>query len=102
MLGIDSRSARGTWTAALVLLGLWLVYLVRSTLFIFMLAVLFAYLLAPLVNLLDRLLPSSRTRIRGRIRPDHAKPRVAIRSGRRKGCTSTNRAADASGACPAA
>jgi len=63
MLGIDSRSARGTWTAALVLLGLWLVYLVRSTLFIFMLAVLFAYLLAPLVNLLDRLLPSSRTRI---------------------------------------
>ena len=62
MLGIDARSARGTWTAALVLLGLWLVYLLRSTLFIFMLAVLFAYLLAPLVNLLDRFLPSSRTR----------------------------------------
>lgn len=63
MMGIDSRAARGTWTAALVLLGLWLIYQLRSTLFIFMLAVLFAYLLAPLVNLLNRLLPSSRTRV---------------------------------------
>ena len=62
MLGIDSRAARSTWTAALVVLALWLVYLVRSTLLIFILAVLFAYLLAPLVNLLDRLLPTSPTR----------------------------------------
>ena len=35
--------------------------MVRSTLFVFILAVLFAYLLSPLVNLLDRFLPS-RTR----------------------------------------
>ena len=62
MLGIDSRAARSTWTAALVVLALWLVYLVRSTLYIFILAVLFAYLLAPLVNLLDRLLPTRATR----------------------------------------
>src|ERR1017187_2656839 len=62
MLGIDGRAARITWTAALVVLALWLVYLMRSTLLIFILAVLFAYLLAPLVNLLDRLLPTSRTR----------------------------------------
>src|ERR1035438_89101 len=62
MLGIDSRAARSTWTAALVVLALWLVYLMRSTLYIFILAVLFAYLLAPLVNLLDRLLPTSPTR----------------------------------------
>jgi predicted PurR-regulated permease PerM len=62
MLGIDSRSARATWTAALVVLGLWLLYLLRFTLFIFMLAVLFAYLMAPLVNLLNRFLPGSRTR----------------------------------------
>jgi len=61
MLGIDRRAARYTWTAAAVLMLLWLVYLVRSTLFIFVLAVLFAYLLSPLVNLLDRVLPS-RTR----------------------------------------
>lgn len=61
MLGIDRKAARYTWTAAVVLLALWLIYLVRSTLFIFVLAVLFAYLLSPLVNLLDRALPS-RTR----------------------------------------
>jgi predicted PurR-regulated permease PerM len=45
----------------MVLLLLWLVYVVRTTLFVFVLAVLFAYLLAPLVNLLDRFLPG-RTR----------------------------------------
>ena len=61
MLGIDRKAAHYTWTTAAVLLLLWLVYLVRSTLFIFVLAVLFAYLLSPLVNLLDRALPS-RTR----------------------------------------
>jgi predicted PurR-regulated permease PerM len=62
MLGIDRDAARYTWTAAAVVLLLCLVYLVRSTLFIFTLALLFAYLLSPLVNLLDRLLPASRTR----------------------------------------
>jgi predicted PurR-regulated permease PerM len=62
MLGIDRSAARHTWTAALVVLLLWLVYLVRGTLFIFILALLFAYMLAPLVNLIDRVLPGSRTR----------------------------------------
>jgi predicted PurR-regulated permease PerM len=62
MLGIERHAARYTWTAAAVVLLLWLVYLVRSTLFIFTLALLFAYLLSPLVNALDRLLPGSRTR----------------------------------------
>jgi len=62
MLGIDRRAASYTWTAALTLLLLCLVYLIRSTLFVFILALLFAYLLAPLVSLLDRLLPTSRTR----------------------------------------
>lgn len=61
MLGIDRRAARYVWTAALVLLLLCLVYLARRTLFIFILALLFAYLLSPLVNLLDRFLPT-RTR----------------------------------------
>ena len=58
MLGIDRKAARYTWTAAAVGMLLWLIYLVRSTLFVFVLAVLFAYLLSPLVNLLDRALPS--------------------------------------------
>ena len=62
MLGIDSRAARCTWTAALVVLGIWLLYLLRSTLFVFILAVLFAYLLAPLVNLINRFLPGKWTR----------------------------------------
>jgi predicted PurR-regulated permease PerM len=61
MLGIDRRAASYTFTAAIVLLALYLVYMVRSTLFVFTLAVLFAYLLSPLVNLLDRFLPG-RTR----------------------------------------
>jgi predicted PurR-regulated permease PerM len=61
VLGIDRQAARYTWTAALVLLLMGLVYQVRSTLFVFILAVLLAYLLSPLVNLLDKFLPS-RTR----------------------------------------
>ncbi|MCU1238918.1 MAG: hypothetical protein JWP63_6885 [Candidatus Solibacter sp.] len=61
MLGLDKNAARYTWTAALVLLALWLVYILRSTVFVFTLALLFAYLLSPLVNLLDRALPN-RTR----------------------------------------
>ena len=62
MLAIDSRAARYTWTAVLVLLLLYIVYLLRTTLFVFVLALLFAYLLSPLVNLLDRILPTQRTR----------------------------------------
>jgi predicted PurR-regulated permease PerM len=61
MLGFDQRAARYTWTAAAVVLALVLIYLLRTTLFIFVLALLFAYLLSPLVNLLDRALPG-RTR----------------------------------------
>ena len=62
MLGFDPRAARWTWTAVIVLLSVWIVYLLRSTLFVFVLAVLFAYLLAPLVNVIDRFLPGKRTR----------------------------------------
>jgi predicted PurR-regulated permease PerM len=62
MLGIDPKAARYVWTAVVVVLLLYLVYLIRWTLFIFILAVLLAYLISPLVNLLDRHLPASRTR----------------------------------------
>src|SRR4051812_43209069 len=57
MLGIDRTAARYTWSAAFVLLLLALIYQVRATLFLFTLAVLFAYLLSPAVNMLDRALP---------------------------------------------
>src|SRR5437879_4493137 len=62
MLGIERTAARYTWTAAMVILLLYLVYMLRSTLFIFALALLFAYLLSPLVNLLDRAIPKKGTR----------------------------------------
>jgi len=62
MLGIDRQAARWTWTVIAVLLLVDLVYQVRSTLFVFTIALLFAYLLYPLVNLLDRVLPFERAR----------------------------------------
>ena len=62
MLGIERSAARYTWTAAVVLLLIWLVYLLRTTLFVFALALLFAYLLSPLVDLLDRVIPRKGTR----------------------------------------
>jgi predicted PurR-regulated permease PerM len=57
VLGLDRRAARYTWTVVFVLLLLGLVYLIRETLFIFAVALLFAYLLWPLVNYLDERLP---------------------------------------------
>jgi len=54
MLGMDRKAARYTWTVVAVLLLVDLIYTVRSTLFVFTIALLFAYLLYPLVNLLDR------------------------------------------------
>ena len=62
MLGLNRSAASYTWTAAIVLLLLWLLYVIHTTVFIFILALLFAYLLAPLVNLLDRFLGGRRTR----------------------------------------
>jgi predicted PurR-regulated permease PerM len=62
MLGINRKAARYTWSAVAVLLLLALIYTIRSTLFVFVVALLFAYLLWPLVNLLDRALPAKRTR----------------------------------------
>ncbi|MDE3194960.1 MAG: AI-2E family transporter, partial [Acidobacteriota bacterium] len=54
MLGLDPRAARYTWTAAVVLLSMWLLYLIRETLFVFVIALMFAYLLYPLLDAIDR------------------------------------------------
>lgn len=62
LLGVDSRAARYTWTAALVLLAMCTVYLIRDTVLVFVIALLFAYLLYPFMDLMDRHLPG-RTRI---------------------------------------
>jgi predicted PurR-regulated permease PerM len=57
MLGVDPKAARYTWTAALVLLALGTVYLIRGVLIVFVIALLLAYLLYPLMDLFDRHLP---------------------------------------------
>lgn len=62
MLGLDYRVARATWTVLVILLLADLVYLVRQTLILFIVAIMFAYLLWPLVDFLNRYLPGrSRT-----------------------------------------
>ena len=62
MFGIDRRAASVTWTAALVILLLFIVYTIRGTLFVFTISLLLAYLLYPLVDRLEHVLPSrSRT-----------------------------------------
>jgi predicted PurR-regulated permease PerM len=58
LLGLEPRAARYTWTAAILLLGLWVLFLIRSTIFVFVIALMFAYLLYPLLDAIDRRLTS--------------------------------------------
>ena len=62
MIGIDPRAAKATWTAILILTICWGVYTIRSIVFFFVVALLFAYLLLPLVDFIDRVLPLKRSR----------------------------------------
>jgi predicted PurR-regulated permease PerM len=55
--GLDRRAASYTWTVLFILSLLGVLYLIRETLFVFALALLFSYLLRPLVYFLDRRLP---------------------------------------------
>jgi predicted PurR-regulated permease PerM len=62
MLGLDRNAARWTWTAILILLLCRALYQIRETIFILIIAILFAYMLTPLVNVLNHHLPGkSRT-----------------------------------------
>lgn len=58
MLGLDRHAARYTWTVIFILLLAVFAYLIRETLFVFVVALLFSYLLWPVVKFLDRRLPS--------------------------------------------
>jgi predicted PurR-regulated permease PerM len=60
MLGIDGRTLRIVWTVFLFATMLLFVYKVRETLTLFAVAVFLAYMLAPLVNLVERLMPKRR------------------------------------------
>jgi predicted PurR-regulated permease PerM len=55
--GLDRRAASYTSTVLFILLLLAVIYLIRETLFAFALALLFSYLLWPLVHCIDRRLP---------------------------------------------
>jgi len=57
MLGVDVRAARVAWTVLLVAAAAAMVFLIRRTLLIFFVALLLAYLLAPLAGVAARLTP---------------------------------------------
>jgi predicted PurR-regulated permease PerM len=60
MFGIDEKALRVTWTVFLFGFLLFLVYSIRDTLLVFAAAVLFAYVLSPIVSLIERFLPQRR------------------------------------------
>jgi len=57
MLGIDPRALRAAWTVLLLALVVAAAYAIRSILVVFMIAVLFAYLLIPLVDAVNHYTP---------------------------------------------
>jgi predicted PurR-regulated permease PerM len=57
VLGIDPKAARIAWTVFLLALLVSAAYAVRETLAVFVIALLFAYLLAPLVGFVERVTP---------------------------------------------
>ena len=57
MLGIDPRAARAAWTVFLLALLVATAYAIRETLAVFVIALLFGYLLTPLVGLVARFTP---------------------------------------------
>src|SRR5579884_1090861 len=57
MVGIDARAARAAWTVFLLALLIATAYAIRRTLIVFAIAVFLAYMLTPLVNVVDRHLP---------------------------------------------
>ncbi|HBY58407.1 MAG TPA: AI-2E family transporter [Solibacterales bacterium] len=62
MFGLDARAARAAWTVFLIALALYLTWTIRQTLLIFVAALLFAYLLAPVVDFIDHRFQRKRSR----------------------------------------
>lgn len=61
MLGIDERALRIVWTIFLFGLLLALIYFIRDTLVLFALAIFFAYMLSPIVVVVERFIAKRRT-----------------------------------------
>jgi predicted PurR-regulated permease PerM len=60
MFGIDERALRVIWTAFLFALALALVYFIRDTILVFALAIFFAYMIWPVVGLVEKVIPQRR------------------------------------------
>ncbi len=61
MLGIDRRALQIVWTVFLFGLLLFLAFVIRDTLLVFAAAIFFAYILSPIVSLIERFIPKRRT-----------------------------------------
>ena len=59
--GVDDRTLQIAWTVFLFMLALATVYYIRSTLLLFAAAIFFAYMLSPVVSLIERLIPKRRS-----------------------------------------
>ncbi len=57
MLGLNAQVARAAWTVCCVVLLLCAAYLIRQTIFIFIVAILLAYMVYPLVKRIEKYLP---------------------------------------------
>ncbi len=62
MLGIDTRTARATWTVFLFIMLLAFLYAARQAILLFISAVFFAYMLGPVVDLVHRFRPKQVSR----------------------------------------
>lgn len=60
MFGIDERALRVIWTAFLFAITMALLYFIRDTILVFALAVFFAYMLWPVVGLVEKIIPQRR------------------------------------------
>jgi predicted PurR-regulated permease PerM len=63
VLAIDRRTLQAAWTLFLFALALLVVYEISRTLVIFAVALIFAHLLAPIVNFVERIFPANVPRI---------------------------------------
>jgi predicted PurR-regulated permease PerM len=61
MLGMDERALRVAWTVFLFALLLLIIYTIRDTLLVFAVSIFFAYMLLPVVSLIERFVRKRRT-----------------------------------------
>ena len=62
MLGIDTRTARATWTVFLFVLLLAFVYSAQRAILLFILSIFFAYMLSPVLDFVQRFVPPRMSR----------------------------------------